>query len=210
MWAGLALLSAEMLVVLLLCFLAVIAFAYVARRVFIVGNLNLDHKMFDFLANYVTPTNNSIMKFITFFGTHEFLIPANLVLIAFFLFIKKHKWYSIKVPAIALSSLAMMFFLKNFFGRERPVIPLLEEAAGLSFPSGHALISTTFYGLLIYIAWHTERLRAWKWPITILLIIWILLWLVISIRVIRGMEKYSRRKINPVVEQPAVATVEVK
>lgn len=233
-WASLALLSMEMAVVLVICFLSVLAFAYVARRVFVAQNLNMDNKMFDFLAQYVSPANNSIMKFITFFGTHEFLIPANLVLIAFFLFIKKHKWYSIKVPAIALSSLAMMFFLKNFFGRERPLIPLLEEAAGLSFPSGHALMSVTFYGLLIYITWHTDRLKPWKWPITILLVIWIILigfsriylrvhyttdviagfaigflWLVISIRVIRGMEKYSRRKINPVVEQAPVPAVEV-
>ena len=107
--------SVEMAVLLVLCFLAVLAFAYVARRVFIVGNMNLDNKVFDFLSAYVTPLNSQVMNFITFFGTHKFLIPVNLMLIAYFLFIKKHKWYSIKVPAIALSSLAMMFFLKNSF-----------------------------------------------------------------------------------------------
>ena len=233
-WASLALLSAEMAVVLVLCFMSILAFAYVARRVFIKGNEQLDNAVFDYIGvHLVSDTNSAIMKFITFFGTHKFLIPANLILIAYFLFIKKHRWYSIKVPAIALSSLAMMFFLKNAFGRERPLIPLLEEAAGLSFPSGHALMSVTFYGLFIYIAWHSNFTRAWKWIVTALLITWILLigfsriylkvhyttdviagfalgflWLVISIRVIRAMEKYSKRNVDPVVEQPPVVGVE--
>ncbi|MER3464874.1 MAG: hypothetical protein C4329_11140 [Chitinophagaceae bacterium] len=109
--------------------------------------------MFAYLKNHVNPRNNEVMLFFTYLGRHEFLIPANLILIAYFLFIKKNKWYSIKVPAIVLSSLALMFVLKGVFDRPQPAIPLLQEAKGLSFPSGHALMSVTFYGLLIYLIW---------------------------------------------------------
>jgi len=228
-WAALALLSVEMLVVLVVFVGSLIAFLLIIRRIFKFGNEKLDFRVFDALQPYVTPTNNKIMLAITFLGRHEFLIPANLMLIAYFLFIRKHRWYSIKVPAIALSSLALMFVLKNLFGRHRPLIPLLEEARGLSFPSGHALMSVTFYGLLIYITWHSITDKRLKWALIISLLILIqligfsriylrvhyttdviagfatgFLWLVISLWVLKQFEKYSKRKIIPVMEESAV------
>ncbi len=229
-WASVALLSVEMILILVIFFVSVITFVFVARRVFIVGNENFDQKIFTALEPYVNATNNKLMLFITFLGKHEFLIPANLILIAYFLLIKKHRWFSIKVPAIAISSLAMMFLLKNLFGRERPLIPLLEQASGLSFPSGHALMSVTFYGLMIYIVWHTVKHRAAKWSLIICLLVLIhligfsrvylrvhyptdviagfamgFLWLVISLKVIRQIEKFTSKKIAPVVEHPPKA-----
>ena len=150
-WAAIALLSVEMLLIIVLFLASLLSFAYLIRRVIVLQNTRFDEKAFSFLQSYVTETNNKIMLALTFLGTHNFLIPANLLLIAYFLFIRKHKWYSIKVPAIALTSLALMFGLKYFFGRPRPDVPLLFEANGLSFPSGHALFSITFYGLLVYL-----------------------------------------------------------
>jgi membrane-associated phospholipid phosphatase len=226
-WAGVALLSVEMLIVFSIFFLSLIGFIFIARRVFITGSTDFDQSVFDKLQPYVNETNNKIMLFITFLGKHDFLIPANLALIAYFLFIKKHKWYSIKIPAIAISSLLMMFFLKNLFGRERPLIPLLEQAGGLSFPSGHALMSMTFYGLLIYIVWNSIKNQPLKWSLVGLLLALIFLigfsriylrvhyttdviagffmgflWLVVSVQVIRRIEKYSKRNLNPIVENP--------
>lgn len=228
-WASVALLSIEMVLILGLFFCSVIAFAVIYRRIFLLGDESFDQEVFESLRPYITPENTRIMNFVTFFGKHEFLIPANLLLIGYFLFIKRHKWYSIKVPAIALSSLAMMFGLKHLFGRPRPLDPILQEFKGLSFPSGHALMSVTFYGLLIYLTWHTMKDHKGKWPIIILLILWILLigfsriylrahnytdviagfcvgmiWLFISLKLIRRMEKYSRRNLDPVVQQPAI------
>jgi len=183
-----------------------------------------DFRVFDFLSSHVSPRNNGIMLFFTYLGKHNFLIPANIALIIFFLFVRQHRWYSIKVPAIALSSLALMFLLKNLFGRPRPDIPLLEEARGLSFPSGHALMSVTFYGLLIYIAWKLIRLKWLKWTLVIFLVFLIFviglsriylrvhyasdvlagfavgfLWLVFSIWALNRMEKFSNKKVDPVV-----------
>ena len=226
-WAGIALLSVEMLIVFSIFFLSLAGFIFIARRVFITGSTQFDQSVFDKLQPYVNETNNKIMLFITFLGKHDFLIPANLALIAYFLFIKKHKWYSIKIPAIAISSLLMMFVLKNLFGRERPLIPLLEQARGLSFPSGHALMSMTFYGLLIYIVWNSIKNQQLKWSLVVLLLALIFLigfsriylrvhyttdvmagfamgflWLVISVQVIRRIEKYSKRNLNPIVKNP--------
>ena len=166
------------------------------------------------------------MQFITFLGTHTFLIPANLVLIGYFLFIRRHRWYSIKVVAISLSSTAMMFLLKFIFSRARPLEPLLQPALGYSFPSGHSFVSFAFYGLLIFLSYKYLETPVLKWLIIISLSLLILLigvsriylrvhyasdvlagfsigiiWLVFSLWVLNRMESYSRRKLQPVVEE---------
>ena len=107
-WAAVALLSLEMLIVISLFMGSFILFVYMIRRVFFLRNNLFDEKVFAYLQNHVSPENNSIMLFFTFLGKHEFLIPANLILIAYFLFIKKHRWYSIKIPTQkpAITSLA--------------------------------------------------------------------------------------------------------
>jgi len=222
--AELALLSIEMAVVLVIFLLSLIVFVVIVRHIFVMKDSQFDFRVFDFLSSHVSPRNNGIMLFFTYLGKHNFLIPANIALIIFFLFVRQHRWYSIKVPAIALSSLALMFLLKNLFGRPRPDIPLLEEARGLSFPSGHALMSVTFYGLLIYIAWKLIRLKWLKWTLVIFLVFLIFviglsriylrvhyasdvlagfavgfLWLVFSIWALNRMEKFSNKKVDPVV-----------
>lgn len=228
-WAGLALLSVEMTIVLCLFVIALTGFVYITRRVFVLNKHRLDTNVFNYLKSHVSERNNDIMEFFTILGTHQFLIPANLSLIAYFLFIKKHKWYSIKIPAIALSSLGLMFLLKGLFDRERPSIPLLFHAKGLSFPSGHALMSVTFYGLLIYMIFKGVENKPLKWSLIILLILLIMiigmsrvylrvhyatdviagycigfLWLVFAVWLLNKIEQQSKRKFNDVVQRPAL------
>jgi undecaprenyl-diphosphatase len=228
-WAQLALLSVEMTVVLVLFVVALTAFVYITRRVFVLNKNKLDSAVFNYLKDHVSERNNDIMEFFTFLGTHQFLIPANLSLIAYFLFIKKHKWHSIKIPAIALSSLGLMFLLKGLFDRERPSIPLLFQAKGLSFPSGHALMSVTFYGLLIYMIFKGVKNPALKWTLISLLILLIIiigssrvylrvhyatdviagycigfLWLVFTVWMLNKIEKQSKKKFDKVVEKPVL------
>jgi membrane-associated phospholipid phosphatase len=173
--AAVALLSAELVVILLLFVIALFTLAYLIRKVIVLHKTGFDESVFAFLKNHISERNNDAMLFFTFLGTHKFLIPANLALIAYFLFVKKHKWYSIKVPAVALSSLGLMFGLKHLFRRPRPDVPLLFHAEGLSFPSGHALFSITFYGLLIYIIFTSVKNKGIKWTLIILLAVLILL-----------------------------------
>src|SRR6059058_2424101 len=174
-WAALALLSVEMTIVLCLFVVALTAFVYITRRVFVLNKNKLDTNVFNYLKTHVSERNNEIMEVFTFLGTHLFLIPANLSLIAYFLFIKKRKWHSIKIPAIALSSLGLMFLLKGLFDRPRPSVPLLFEAKGLSFPSGHALMSVTFYGLLIYMIFKGVKNPFLKWTLITLLVLLIII-----------------------------------
>ena len=122
-----------------------------------------------------------------------------------------------------------MTLLKHIFNRARPDTPLLFEAKGLSFPSGHALMSITFYGLLIYIVYKSLKNKFFNWVLISLLILLILiigftriylnvhyasdviagycigfLWLVFAVWLLNRMEKYSRNKLNKIVEQQPI------
>ncbi|MGZ8558690.1 MAG: phosphatase PAP2 family protein [Chitinophagaceae bacterium] len=228
--AGIALLSVELIIALALFICALIVFAVIAYRIFNLQNERFDFLVFDWVSNYVSNPFTSFMRFITYFGNHQFLIPANLVVIFYFLLLKKHRWYSIKVPVIAIGGVSLMFFLKQFFNRPRPLVPLLEPARGLSFPSGHALMSMSFYGLLIFLVWENVSNQVGKWILTVLLLIFIFLigfsriylrlhyfsdvvagfaagiiWLSLSIWVIRRIERYSRKEIDPVINESSVS-----
>ena len=175
----------------------------------------IDMLIFDKIKPGVNAINNKIMLFITFLGKHQFLIPANLILIFYFLIVKKQTWFSIRVITIAISSLVLMLLLKQLFQRKRPLSPLLKAAKGLSFPSGHAIMAVTFYGLLIYILQHSITIEWLKWLMTVLVILLIiligfsrvylrvhyasdvaagfiigLLWLLLSLAVLKWLEGY--------------------
>src|SRR6187397_3290776 len=175
----------------------------------------IDMLIFDKIKPRVNAVNNKIMSFITFLGTHLFLVPANLILIFYFLLVKRQTWFSIRVITIAISSLALMMLLKQLFQRKRPLSPLLKAAKGLSFPSGHAIMAVTFYGLLIYILQHSITIEWLKWLMTVLVILLIiligfsrvylrvhyasdvaagfiigLLWLLLSLAVLKWLESY--------------------
>ena len=197
----------------LLLFSTVIALFVFAIRKPIRKHKPVDLAIFEKIKPTVTPFTNKIMLFITFLGKHQFLIPANLLLIFYFLFVKRQTWFSIRVITISISSLLLMLLLKQLFQRKRPLSPLLKAAKGLSFPSGHAIMSVTFYGLLIYILQHTISNEGLKLLVTVFLVFLIigigysriylrvhyasdvaagfiigLLWLIISLAVLKGLE----------------------
>lgn len=224
-YAAIALLSVEIIILLSVFSAALLAFFGIAKMIFREKKETFDQHAFKFLTERVNEMNTDLMQVFTFLGTHTFLIPANLILIAYFLFIKKHRWYSIKVPVVAISSLLLMFVLKLIFHRDRPLSPLLEAARGYSFPSGHATMSITFYGLMIFIVWHYIKQSWLKWSLTIILVFLVifigisrvylrvhyasdvlagfcvgLMWLLLSLWVLQKMENFSRKKVDPVVE----------
>ena len=170
-----ALLSFELVTVLLLFFLSIIGFAYLVNRVIRLKETGFDTAVFSFIRPFISEAMTSFMVFITFLGTHKFLIPANLLLIAYFLFIKRHRWYSIKVPVVAIGSVSIMLGLKTLFSRVRPTDPLLAEVKGFSFPSGHAMSAMTFYGLLLYLVYRYIKHPVLKWGLIVLLSILIIL-----------------------------------
>jgi membrane-associated phospholipid phosphatase len=224
-WATIALLSVELLIVFVLFFISLFSFIFIVNNVFGSNDTSFDTSVFLFLEPFINSTNTAIMRFITFFATHRFLLPANIFLASYFIF-RKHRWYSIKIPVVALSSYLVMASLKVFFNRARPDNPVFEAAMGFSFPSGHAMSAVTFYGILIYIVWGHVENKIIRWILTILLLAFIfligfsrvylrvhyasdvlagfsmgLIWLVLSLWIMNKIEKFTRKEVAPAVNE---------
>lgn len=141
--------------------------------VFISGNTAPDEKVFSMLAPHISEGRTRFMKAIAFLGNHKFLIPANLLFIAFLIFRKK-KWQAMTFGVVALGSLGMMSLLKNLIQRQRPPDQLVEGITNFSFPSGHAFMSIAFYGLLIW--WPAAYLKnKWQRQIAISFLLFMIL-----------------------------------
>lgn len=145
-------------------------FAAVAHEIFLEREDELDQNVFQFLDSYATHEIIHVMRFFTFFGKPEFLIPAYVLMIILFLVLKKRN-YAIEIGIIGTTSTALLFGLKKFFQRDRPDIPIFDHLPGYSFPSGHALLSFVFVSALIYLLWRSEMSNAWKWTLSIFLIL---------------------------------------
>ena len=122
---------------------------FIIWLVFIAANTAPDEHIFDFFSANVTVSRTNIMRAITFLGNHNFLIPANLLLMIYFI-IRGKKWETVYVFFVAISSLGIMSLLKTLFHRHRPLHPLIEGITNYSFPSGHAFMSVAFFGLFIF------------------------------------------------------------
>lgn len=165
LWKAIAVLSIELVIMFIAFFIAIAFLIVVIRSIFIKNRFGLDQKAFDFLQPYVSDINTDIIQFFTVFGSHKFLVPAFLIFLAWYFFIQKNKWYGLKFMVIAVSNVLLMFGLKQLFNRPRPLIPLLKQVPGLSFPSGHAFMSFTFFGLLIYVVYRDVKKPWLKWTL---------------------------------------------
>ncbi|HUR65098.1 MAG TPA: phosphatase PAP2 family protein [Chitinophagaceae bacterium] len=134
-----------------LFFSAFFLLIFITWIVFIQPSTALDDKIADWMTTLVTDQRTSIMRVITFMGNFEFLLPAYFILIGLLLYFKQNRsaW---RVAAIAISGLGLKLLLKELFHRVRPDHPMIQGITNFSFPSGHALMSVTFYGLLIWLA----------------------------------------------------------
>lgn len=142
--------SKEFLVAMLV-FISLISFFILVKLILIDQNEAFDREIYSLIEPHTNETTSRIMVIYSWIGGTRFMLPANILLICYCLFIRKDHWQSIKLGVIALSSVSVMYLLKWFFNRPRPLVPLLEPAHGLSFPSGHAMTSITFFGLFIYL-----------------------------------------------------------
>src|SRR5688572_26947279 len=175
----LSILTIEFFFVLLLL-LALITFIYFVRMIFISESTEFDDRVFTAVKPYIKGGLTNFMLVITFLGKHDLLIPLNFVLIAFFIY-RKERWFATRIAALSLSSLLLMFMLKFFFQRNRPLQPVIDDVSGYSFPSGHALISVVFYGLFIHMIWHEVK-TMWL-RITLMTVLGILILLIAFSRI---------------------------
>ncbi|GAB2952998.1 hypothetical protein GCM10027048_17720 [Hymenobacter coalescens] len=174
LFAGAVLFLTEFALILAIGTAGVVLFLLLGRQVLGDGQLDFDEDAFTWSHQFLGVANRRWVDFITFLASRNFIIVAALSVIGYFLVLRQHRWYSLKVPVVALGSITLNLLLKNFYNRPRPLLPLT-SASGLSFPSGHAMISASFYGLLIYLTWQHVSNRSLRWLLTVLITALILL-----------------------------------
>ena len=172
--AAITLISLELAILAGVAFVCVVVFLFMAKTVFIDQDHAFDRAVFDFARSHTSTGFTAFMKFVTFFASKDFLIYGSLSLAVIFMFFKKHRWYSLKVPVVAAGSTLLNQGMKYMFGRPRPETAFFEQS-GMSFPSGHAMIGGAFYGLLIYLVWTNVRPAGKRWLLVLALALWVLL-----------------------------------
>lgn len=154
--------SAELVAVSGLSIIAVLGFARITNRL-IKNNLNpfrTDVKVMNYLSNIESPGLTKFMKFITSLASVE-VIPF-LASTWTFLFVKSknNRSQSFDIPVIAIGSEVLNLLFKARFKRNRPVQNAI-RVSGWSYPSGHAMESMSFYGLMIYSLLKSNKLPKW-------------------------------------------------
>ncbi len=97
---------------------------------------------------------------LTFFGSVAFFVPASL-LVPLLLKRRGLGRYAAELLLSMGGGFALNELLKTFFHRPRPASALIYQY-GLSFPSGHAMMSVAYYGCLAWlVVQHTGRWGVW-------------------------------------------------
>lgn len=149
----------------------ILIFIKIAEDVFEKEIFQFDEAIYNFLVNHRNTALNIFFKNITQLGSA--IVLAIITILCVILI--KDKRYKILVPANLATIAAMNILLKNIFERPRPNKLRLIEETGYSFPSGHAMASTAFYGILIYIAYKKIKNKKLRNITCIMLAILILL-----------------------------------
>lgn len=217
----LALFSTELLLVIVLGLISLWGFIFTAHLLIDNRVEAFDGAVHAWLTSVQSPALTAVMHVFTALGNPQTVIIPILMIIVYFLFVKPHRWYAIRIPVVALGSYLMNRLLKAWFNRPRPDISdhMTEVLYGLSFPSGHAMFAAAFYGLLLHILWkstNSEKIRVIVSTIIIVTIFMIglsrvylkvhyatdvlagfaagFLWLLLCLYITRRIEKYIIRR----------------
>ncbi|HEX7833361.1 MAG TPA: phosphatase PAP2 family protein [Thermoanaerobaculia bacterium] len=110
-----------------------------------------------------THTDGSTLFFtaMTLIGTPVGLGILGAIVCAFLVLRKRYRWFAYFAGTTIVGGL-LNLQLKAWFARARPELSeALRNAHGYSFPSGHAMGSTIFFGALAYLAF--RMIPRWRW-----------------------------------------------
>ncbi|WP_366922938.1 phosphatase PAP2 family protein [Metallumcola ferriviriculae] len=144
-------------------------FAEMAQGVLMNSLMNFDNVWGDFIRSFSDTRVTRSIIFVTDLGSATIEIPLFLMAAAYLAFRIKHTWETVILAVALAGGWLLNEALKAAFHRSRPGIKHLVEAGGYSFPSGHAMVSAAFYGMLGYIIWLNLKERTtYAWVILLL------------------------------------------
>lgn len=113
-----------------------------------------------YVISFRTPLLNNILQFITNLGDlYGYIVVTTICSLFFFFKFKNWRYVAQLVFVIIISGLSNLA-LKEVINRARPTAEHLVSVQTLSYPSGHAMSATAFYGFLIYLCYF---LKINKW-----------------------------------------------
>lgn len=140
------------------CATLAILFGLLAREVFTTAQTSdLDREITSSVRALHTPELDRAARAVTFLGGHLFLIPAT-ILVALGLRSRGHWISALLFAGSVVGGFGLNALLKITFQRARPDLwPALVAEHTYSFPSGHAAMSTVFFGGLAAVAIHLSK-----------------------------------------------------
>ena len=85
---------------------------------------------------------------------------------ALLLLLYDRRWLELAGFLVCLIGEALLnILLKNLFERSRPDLFQMVEAAGYSFPSGHAMVSLCLYGMIAFLI--SRQIPRWQWRLAV-------------------------------------------
>lgn len=177
-------LSLKTLIFSVLFLISIGAFLLVTYEVIAEREEDFDRTVFSLINDFRSPLLIRFFKWLSFFGSSDFLLPAH-VLLGLLLLYKKRLADLVLVIFLGLASFGIVRIAKGIFERSRPDNPLFQSLVTYSYPSGHTFSSFIFCSIVGYLVWKTNWHKVLKW-----LSIAILFMLTISIGASRIILRY--------------------
>lgn len=150
----------------IILFLCVVLFLAILQNVFYDEQLVLDSIFYNLVVqNMRAPTLTTILIIITNLGSAITLISLTILSIILI----KNKKIGLCISLNFIISTLLNVILKNIVQRPRPEGYRLIDESGYSFPSGHSMVNTAFYGLLIYLVLRNVKNSKLKYTLVILI-----------------------------------------
>jgi len=158
----------------LVIIMCIIAFLIIAAFVVKSDSLYIDRVGYKFVSSFISDFKTPIVRGITNFGSAKIVIPLFAIVSIIFILFKRGK-YSLLLGSCLFFQVVLNFILKHIFRRTRPSVLRLIEQGGYSFPSGHTMASSAFYGYLMYIIYKNVKNKCLKWGSIILISLFVFL-----------------------------------
>lgn len=154
----------------IIIFLCLILFLIIGLYVIKIDGNVIDSSFYNFIISFKSKYTTLFFKGVTFLSSVLFMVVVSILL----LLVKKIKYRKLMLINIILDVI-LNTCLKYIFRRERPRDIMMVIENGFSFPSGHTMLATIFYGFIIYLIYKSDKSRKFKYVSIILLSLLILL-----------------------------------
>ena len=131
---------------------------------------SFDVFFYNFIISFKNDYFTNFFKVITLFGGKYIIF---LITFSFLLFKNKKYFLALFINMILIA--IINYFLKIIFLRDRPLDLMLIYESGYSYPSGHSMIAVFFYGFIIFLLWNLKIEKTYKYLLSFLLILLIIL-----------------------------------